>query len=161
MGAGRSLITARPTPRSDALMVWVQGWSSASVEADRSAPMAPRATRADTGPTTLRGVVENPGLEHRFDVAMTNIYDEAARLGYRPTRFLEMVSEHGGVDTAHRLLAADKIQDGLAQLFLLGRLDLTVEHHVLLPEYRSLFTAEDRRVARLRLGIAEPTEGDR
>ena len=92
---------------------------------------------------------------------MTNIYDEAARLGYRPTRFLEMVSEHGGVDTAHRLLAADKIQDGLAQLFLLGRLDLTVEHHVLLPEYRSLFTAEDRRVARLRLGIAEPTEGDR
>jgi hypothetical protein len=95
-------------------------------------------------------------VERRFDAAMRNIYDEAARLGYRPTRFLEMVSEHGGVETAHRLLASDKIQDGLAQLFLLGRLDLTVEHHVLLPEYRALFSAEERRVARTRLGIEQP-----
>jgi hypothetical protein len=48
------------------------------------------------------------GQERRFDAAMRNIYAEAARLGYRPTRFLEMVSEHGGVETAHRLLATDK-----------------------------------------------------
>jgi len=56
-------------------------------------------------------------LERRFDAAMRNIYDEASRLGYRPTRFLEMVGEYGGVETAHRLLATDKIQDGLAQLY--------------------------------------------
>ena len=101
------------------------------------------------------------GLERRFDAAMRNIYDEAASLDYRPTEFLRMVGEHGGVETAHRLLAADKIQDGLARLLLLGRLDLTVEHHVLLPEYRSLFSSEERRVARMRLGIAEPKEGGR
>ena len=96
------------------------------------------------------------GLERRFDAAMLDVYHGAARLGYWPTRFLEMVIEHGGVETAHRLLATDKIQDGLAQLFLLGRLDLTVGHHVLLPEYRSLFSVEERRVARTRLGIEEP-----
>jgi hypothetical protein len=106
-------------------------------------------------------VTDAAQLERRFDAVMRNIYEEAARLGYRPTRFLEMVSEYGGVETAHRLLATDKIQDGLAQLFLLGRLDLTVEHHVLLPEYRPLFGTGERRVARIRLGIPEPKEGDR
>ena len=98
-------------------------------------------------------------LERRFDAAMMDIYHSASRLGYRPTRFLEMVVEHGGVATAHQLLATDKIQDGLAQLFLLGRLDLTVEHHVLLPEYERLFTEEERRTAQVRLGIAPRSGG--
>lgn len=92
-------------------------------------------------------------LVRRFDEAMLDIYHGAARLGYRPTRFLEMVQVHGGVETAHRLLAADKIQDGLGELFLLGRLDLTVEHHVLLPEYAPLFSDHEQAVARDRLGI--------
>lgn len=92
------------------------------------------------------------GLIRRFDAAMNEIYYAAARLGYRPTRFLEMVQEYGGLETAHRLLAADKIHDGLAELFLLGRLDLTVEHHVLLPEYGTLFSETERTVAKARLG---------
>jgi hypothetical protein len=100
------------------------------------------------------------GLERQFDAAMRNIFDEAALLGYRPTEFLRMVVEHGGVETAHRLLASDKVQDGFARLFLLRRLDLTVEHHVLLPDYRSLFSSEERREARRRLGIADPKDGD-
>lgn len=95
-------------------------------------------------------------LERRFDAAMLDIYHGAARLGYRPTRFLEMVQVHGGAETAHRLLATGKVQDGLGELFLLGRLDLTVEHHVLLPEFAPLFSREERRTARVRLGIPEP-----
>ena len=98
-------------------------------------------------------------LERRFDAAMIEIYHSAARLGYRPTRFLEMVREQGGVATAHQLLAADKIHDGLAELFLLGRLDLTVEHHVLLSEYEALFSDVERRTARTRLGI-DPRAGE-
>jgi hypothetical protein len=92
-------------------------------------------------------------LERRFDAAMLDIYHGAARLGYRPTRFLEMVQVNGGVETAHRLLATDKVQDGLGELFLLGRLDLTVEHHVILDEFEPLFTDHERAVARARLGI--------
>jgi len=98
-------------------------------------------------------------LERRFDAAMLDIYHGAAPLGYRPTRFLEMVQVYGGVETAHRLLAAEKVQDGLGELFLLGRLDLTVEHHVLLPEYVALFSADELRTARQRLGIPEPPGG--
>lgn len=55
--------------------------------------------------------------------------------------------------------ATDKVQDGLGELFLLGRLDLTVEHHVLLPEYAPLFSADERRSARQRLGIPDPPGG--
>jgi hypothetical protein len=98
-------------------------------------------------------------LERRFDAAMLDIYQGAARLGYRPTRFLEMVQVHGGVETAHRLLAVEEVQDGLGELFLLGRLDLTVEHHVLLSEFAQLFSDDERRTARARLGIPEPPGG--
>lgn len=103
----------------------------------------------------------NPALERRFDAAMLDIYHQAARLGYRPTRFLEMVRELGGVAAAHRLLADNKIHDGLAELFLLGRLDLTVEHHVLLPEFEPLFSPEERVIARARLGLSPPNEAAR
>ena len=64
---------------------------------------------------------DSANLERRFDAAMLDIYQGAARLGYRPTRFLEMVQVHGGVETAHRLLATEKVQDGLGELFLLGQ----------------------------------------
>jgi hypothetical protein len=97
-------------------------------------------------------------LERRFDAAMLDIYHGAARLGYRPTRFLEMVQVHGGVETAHRLLATEKVQDGLGELFLLKRLDLTVENHVLLRENTPLFSDDERRTARARLGIPEPPD---
>lgn len=102
---------------------------------------------------------DSAGLERRFDAAMLDIYHGAAKLGYRPTRFHEMVQTYGGVETAHRLLATEKVQDGLGELFLLGRLDLTVEHHVLLREYAALFSDAERRTARLRLGIPERPEG--
>ena len=98
-------------------------------------------------------------LERRFNAAMLDICHRAARLGYRPTRFLEMVQVNGGVETAHRLLATEKVQDGLGELFLLGRLDLTVEHHVPLPGYAPLFSDDERRTARMRLGIPEPPGG--
>ena len=37
---------------------------------------------------------------------MLNIYNAAAKLGYRPTYFLRMVREHGGVAAAKRLLSS-------------------------------------------------------
>ena len=39
-----------------------------------------------------------------------------------------------------------------AELFLAGRPDLSVEHHVLLPEFAHLFTDAERAVTRRRLG---------
>ena len=92
---------------------------------------------------------------------MIDVLYDAARLGCRPTQFLEMVRPHRGLATAHQLIAANKVHDGFAELFLLGRLDLMVGYKVLLAEYSPLFTDEERRVARTRLGVARFHEGPR
>ncbi|MGI8333693.1 hypothetical protein ACRYCC_27405 [Actinomadura scrupuli] len=91
-------------------------------------------------------------LERQFNRAMTAIYETAKReLGYNATRFLQMLSERGGVATARQLLWSDTPSDGFTTLWTHGRLDLTVEAHVLLAEYESLFSEEDRQKARERL----------
>ena len=62
---------------------------------------------------------------------MTVIYETAKReLGYNATRFLQMISEHGGLATARQLLWSDKPSDGFTTLWSHHRLDLTVEAHV-------------------------------
>ena len=99
-------------------------------------------------------VGETQELERRFDAAMVAVYLEAASLGYRSTRSVELVRECGGVAIAREILAADRVHRGLEELFLMGRLDLTVEYQVLLPEYEALFSPEERRTAQLRIGRA-------
>lgn len=90
--------------------------------------------------------------EKRFQQAMVRVYQDAKReTGYDATRFLQMVSKHGGVATAQQLLHAGQVSDGFTALWERGRLDLTVEHLVLEPEHEELFTDEERAVARERL----------
>ena len=90
--------------------------------------------------------------ERAFHRAMVGIYDSAKReAGYNATRFLQMVSEHGGLNAARQLLHASGVSDGFTALWMAKRLDLTVEAHVLKPEFESLFTADEFRIARSRL----------
>jgi hypothetical protein len=91
-------------------------------------------------------------LERRFHRAMVSIYETAKReLSYNATRFLQMISEQGGLATARQLLWDDKPSDGFTTLWERGRLDLTVEAHVLIPEFAPLFTKADLDRARDRL----------
>ncbi|GGU96032.1 hypothetical protein GCM10010182_10720 [Actinomadura cremea] len=91
-------------------------------------------------------------LEQEFHRAMVGIYQTAKReLGYNAARFLQMVSSQGGVATARQLLWADAPSDGFTALWDHGRLDLTVEAHVLQAGYEGLFTNEERDKARERL----------
>lgn len=91
-------------------------------------------------------------LERRFDGAMFEIYERAGReLGYWATRYLQMLRRHGGLATARRLLNTKATSDGYARLRDEARLDLTVEAHVLKPEYQSLFSAVELGMARSRL----------
>jgi hypothetical protein len=83
--------------------------------------------------------------------------------GYRATYFLRMVEEHGGVEASRRLLSSASPGGGLARLWELKRLDLSVEASVLLPEYQALFTDDERKIARERLSAygyypSEPEE---
>jgi len=92
--------------------------------------------------------------ERQFHQAMVEIYETAKRdLGYNATRFLQMISEHGGLAAARQLLWTDQPSDGFTTLWSHHRLDLTVEAHVLKDEYASLFTDVDREQARQRLEL--------
>lgn len=91
-------------------------------------------------------------LEKRFDRAMREIYMTAKReCGYNATRFLQLVGEKGGLVAAKQLISKPGGTDGFTTLWEHGRLDLSVEAHVIKPEYESLFTEEERRMCRERL----------
>ena len=101
-------------------------------------------------------MVQRPGLDAgvttRFDAEMEEIYFRAKREAkYNATYFLQMVKEHGGLETAHRLLGSQSVGYGFAELLLAGRQDLTVEALALRPEYAQLFSADELRVAAERL----------
>jgi hypothetical protein len=91
-------------------------------------------------------------LERRFNGAMVSIYETSKReLGYNATRFVQMISEQGGLTTAKQLLWSSAPSEGFTTLWERGRLDLTVEAHVLKTEFTPLFTDADRDQARDRL----------
>lgn len=95
----------------------------------------------------------------RFHHAMLEIYDAAAKLKppYRASRFKLMVNERGGKATADSLLAKATMSNGFTELYMRGpeNLRLSVEYLVLKPEWRGLFTEEQRRIARKRLTDVE------
>jgi hypothetical protein len=97
-------------------------------------------------------VTLDPDIVRQFERDMEAIYDKAKAIGYNATRYLVMLREHGGLDTAYRLLSGDSVSYGFTELWLMGRSDLTVESLALRPEYASLFSPEELQAARTRLG---------
>lgn len=83
---------------------------------------------------------------------MVNVSETAKREdGYSATRFLQMVAYRGGVETARQLLHASSVSEGFTAPWLAKRLDLSVEAHVLTPEFAPLFAEAERDIARRRL----------
>lgn len=90
--------------------------------------------------------------EREFNEAMVMIYERAwAECKYRATRFLQMVSEQGGLQAARSLLRADGLSDGFVALWKCGRLDLTMEALILDQRWENLFSAEELAIARRKL----------
>ena len=89
----------------------------------------------------------------RFEHDMIEtVYRTAGReTGYWASYFLRAVRRHGGVAAAKRLLGTKGLSKGLAKLGEKGRLDLAMETLVLKAEYASLFSDEERAIARQRL----------
>ena len=91
-------------------------------------------------------------IEKQFHGAMIDIYRRAKQeLGYNATRFLGMVSEHGGLATAKILLAADGVSEGYVKLVENQRLDLSVEAVILEREWWPWFSDLERATAVRRL----------
>jgi Protein of unknown function DUF262 len=106
-------------------------------------------------PVRMSDTVGEPESTRRsvddFESAMRALYHQAKdEAGYTATYFLGMLAQHGGMETAHRLLAATKISDGFTALWERQRLDLTVEA-VVRPEFQALFSDEEVETARRRL----------
>jgi hypothetical protein len=59
-----------------------------------------------------------------------------------------MLTKDSGAEGARRLLHTNEPSDGFTTLWQHGRLDLSVEAHVLRPEFAALFTEEERTIAR-------------
>lgn len=82
-------------------------------------------------------------IEKIFHKDMLNIYKRAnEELGYRASRFLQMISEKGAIATAISLASKPGGTDGFTVLWENKRLDLSVEALILKSEYRPLFGEE-------------------
>ena len=96
----------------------------------------------------------DPKYLEKFDAAMLDIYERAkSETGYNATRFLQMIRQKGGYQTAVELLSGrvTDVSDGFTHLALKQRLDLSVEGLVLRDEWQPLFDAKLIKNARLRL----------
>lgn len=101
---------------------------------------------------TDKGVLGLNALESKFNADMLNIYKTAKKeLGYNATRFLQLISEKGGLQAAKILISKDGGTYGFEVLWEHNRLDLSVENHVLKPEYADLFTDVERKMCKERL----------
>jgi hypothetical protein len=97
--------------------------------------------------------VTDQNLVPDFDQEMLGIYQRAlAEAKYNASRFLTMLHEHRGLETARILLHSATVSEGYTALWERGRLDLTVEavihDH---PKWHSLFTAEELAICIKRL----------
>ncbi|MFN2594085.1 MAG: DUF262 domain-containing protein, partial [Actinomycetota bacterium] len=112
----------------------------------------PQVNEPELATATVEGPRDADSLRLEFDRAMHEVYVRAKHeAGYTATYFLEMLHQNGGLETARRLLSGSSTSDGFTALWERKRLDLTVENTVLKPEFESLFTDDERDVARRRL----------
>jgi hypothetical protein len=87
-----------------------------------------------------------------FHHAMIDSYKRAkSECGYNAARFLSMIGQHGAEKTARMLLASQDTASGFTELFMLKRLDLSLECMVLQPRWRYLFSERELETARRRL----------
>ena len=91
-------------------------------------------------------------MSSSFDDAMVDVYRRSKdEIGYTAGYFLQMISELGGLEAARQLLRSDAPSDGFTTLWEKHRLDLSVEYHVLLPQYEHLFDRREPETAYRRL----------
>lgn len=92
-------------------------------------------------------------LEKAFDAEMMGIYTRAkAEVNYNASIFHRMLTDHGGLETAKRLINSPNPSDGYTALWERHRLDLTVESLVVdNPEWHPLFSSEELAKAKKRL----------
>ena len=90
-------------------------------------------------------------LDDQLTHELRGTYETARKRGYVATYFLQMLEEHGGKETAKRLLAKSEPQTGLFELWNLGLLHESMEAVVIQEKFKVLFTDAELAEARRRL----------
>ena len=99
-------------------------------------------------PSSSKNTEIDAELVKRFRRAVTSTYDALAKLGLGDDEGLAAL---GALEMAHRQLRNPTTSQGFARLWEMGRLEQSVEALALRPEFASLFSEEERRIARDRL----------
>ncbi|HHK8526387.1 TPA: HNH endonuclease [Vibrio parahaemolyticus] len=91
--------------------------------------------------------------EQDFHQFILTVHQTAVReTGYKAPIFKRMVAEYGALKASKQLLSGEqKITEGLKNLVMHSRLDLSVEASVIKPEWRELFERNELEVALKRL----------
>ena len=97
--------------------------------------------------------MEHDKLVAEFDQEIFRIYQRAHSEAHcNATRFLQMLHEHRGLETAKILLHSTNVSEGYTALWERGRLDLTVEALIHdNPQWHPLFTQDDLAMCAKRL----------
>ena len=90
-------------------------------------------------------------IRQQFKAKIIDSIRESYEIGYAPTTFESMIQDTHPVEVAKKLILSGKIQTGVKELKKLGRLDLTVESLMGLPEFKELFSANELIAAKWRL----------
>src|SRR5260370_37157915 len=93
------------------------------------------------------------GLIEVLDEEMFSIYQRALSVAnYNASRFLQMLYEHRGLETARILLHSANVSEGYTALWERDRLDLTVEAGIHgNPKWHPLFTPEELAICAKRI----------
>lgn len=85
----------------------------------------------------------NQELEIQLQEELLEACRKCRELHYTPTYFLQMLHEKGAVETAKQLINSPAPADGFTRLWEEGRLDLSVEAHVIKQKYKQFFETEE------------------
>lgn len=97
-----------------------------------------------------------------FNEEMFGVYQRSrSEAHYNATRFLQMLQEHGGLQTARILLHAPSVSEGYTALWERHRLDLTVEAVIHdNPKWHPLFSQAELNICTQRLTHYEYLRSD-
>jgi hypothetical protein len=93
-------------------------------------------------------------IRQQFKAKTLDSIRESYEIGYSPTRFESMIQDRHPVEVAKKLVISGEIQTGVKELKKLGRLDITIESLMGLPEFKELFTSRELKAAEWRLKVA-------
>jgi hypothetical protein len=129
-------------------------WPALALVEESEFDQAKHRTEFGFGQVTVGSVDQRSSgdLVREFHVAMEGLFSRTlAETGYKATKFLSMVQDLGGIETARRLVGSPNPSEGFSVLWEHGRLDLTAEALVLDPRFQGLFGDELCDRAKMRL----------